>query len=90
MNLNTLITDSEISVARFSGPAAVNEHRQHALAHDRAVRQFACYGAADEGAVIDFQIALEALGFDRKEVEWHVGRPGEKMACGYVSMEDTP
>jgi hypothetical protein len=38
-----------------------------------------------DGAETDLRAALGALGYDRREVDRHIARPGWRMPHGYVA-----
>jgi hypothetical protein len=78
MKIATMITHGELPGAHFASAAAVTEHSHAATRYENVV---AAFDALDETALCD---GLRALGFDAKEVQWHLDNPGRRMRQGYV------
>jgi hypothetical protein len=70
------IHDIALPGGHFADAASLREFRPEARAYEAII-------AADLDEA-DLWPALAALGFDRREIQWHVDNPGTRMRQGYL------
>jgi hypothetical protein len=65
--------------AHFASVVALTEFGDEAAAYNLAVLDY-----DRTGDDIAFATSLSELGHDPAEIRWHVNRPGQRMARGYL------
>jgi hypothetical protein len=80
LNIEKAISVAELPHALFFGDAALAEHGKAATAYESAVADFELHG--DEAELWE---ALDALGYEPAEIQWHVAHRSERMRQGYVA-----
>lgn len=74
-----MITASQIPGSQFYSRDALCQFAGDAVAYEKAVQEYKVTGD-------DFLLreALDALGYDAQEIEWHCSHRGSRMRNGFM------
>ena len=79
MDIGKAISFGELPGAHFASEQAVTDHGYMATRYENTIATFDLDG--DEA---ELWPALAGLGFDRREIAWHIAHRGERMQRGYM------
>lgn len=80
-----MITSDQLRGSKFYSREALCQFAGDAIAYEKAIKEYKVTGD-------DFLLreALDAIGFDAAEIEWHCTHRGSRMRNGWAVAADFP